>query len=78
MAEYNPRRATPSVQAEVAIYISHLVQGGYDGSIYSAESDCRKRLEQLGCSQAYIDSALTFAHTIGDDDWKKKRKPNHQ
>jgi hypothetical protein len=78
MAEYNPRRATPPVQAEVAIYISHLVQGGYDGSIYSAESDCRKRLEQLGCSQAYIDSALMFAHTFGNDDWKRKGKPDHQ
>jgi hypothetical protein len=78
MAEYIPRLATPSVQAEVAIYISHLVQGGYDGSIYSAESGCRKRLEQLGCSQAYIESALAFAHTIGDDDWKRIGKPNHQ
>jgi hypothetical protein len=78
MAEYNPRRATPSVQAEVAEYISHLAQGGYDGSIYSAESDCRKRLQQLGCSQTYIDAALTFAHTIGDNDWKRKRKPNDE
>jgi hypothetical protein len=78
MAEYNPRRATPSVQAEVAEYISHLVQGGYDGSIYSAESACRKRLQQLGCSQTYIDAALTFAHTIADNDWKRKSKPNDQ
>jgi hypothetical protein len=78
MAEYDPRRATPSVQSEVAIYISYLLQGGYDGSIYSAESDCRKRLEQLGCSNAYIDSAVTFAHTFGDNDWKKKSKLQDQ
>ena len=74
MAEYNPRQATPSVQSEVAIYISHLLQGGYNGSIYSAEFDCRKRLERLGCSQSYIDSALMFAHTFGDDDRKRKAK----
>ena len=72
MAIYNPRRATPPVQTAVAVYISHLVQGGYDGSIYSAESECRKRLEQLGCSHEYIDSALAFAHTLGDNDWKRR------
>jgi hypothetical protein len=78
MAEYDPRRATPSVQTEVAVYISYLLQGGYGGSIYSAESSCRKRLEQLGCSSAYIDSALTFARTFGDKDWKRKSKPMDQ
>ena len=71
MVAYDPRRATPSVQTAVATFISHLVGGGYDGSIYSAESDCRKRLERLGCPPDYIDSALAFAHTLGDDDWKR-------
>jgi hypothetical protein len=75
VATYDPRRATTSVQSAVAMYISHLLQGGYDGSIYSAESACRKRLTQLGCSHDYIDSALAFAHALSDDDWKRRTRP---
>ena len=71
MMAYDPKRATPAVQTVVAAFISSLAEGGYDGSIYSAESDCRKRLEQLGCRRDYIDAALAFAHTLGDDDWKR-------
>ncbi len=76
MAAYDPRRATPSVQTVVATFISHLVRGGYDGSIYTAESDCRMQLRKLGCPHDYIDSALEFAHTLGDNDWKRSTGPN--
>jgi hypothetical protein len=76
MAVYDPRRATTSVQTVVATFISHLVGGGYDGSIYSAETDCRKRLQQLGCPHDYIDSALEFAQTLGDSPWKRSSGPN--
>ena len=76
MAVYDPRRATTPVQTAVATFISHLVGGGYDGSIYSAESDCRKRLQQLGCPHDYIDSALEFAQTLGDNQWKRSSGPN--